>query len=183
MNNEIVLVNKDGFMFSFVNKNHYRVKFDIENKHILIAKIIDFPMIQLIYELNGDIYEKVNVEHLNENEIIATIIMKHFFEDLGVPQKFSFIHMKKTIEQDRILFTGQSVSSHLPEGMPVGSELMKIQELNCICKVITQHSIEFTVDIIFDKSMLVPKFAEKMIGIILLKIFKRVKQFIENIRM
>ena len=183
MNNEIVLVNKDGFMFSFVNKNHYRVKFDIENEHIFMAKIIDFPMIQLIYDLNGDIYEKVNVEYLNENEIIATIIIKHFFEDLGMPQKFSFIHMKKTIEQDRILFTGQSISSHLPEGMPIGSELMKIQDLNCNCKLITPHSIDFNVDIIFDKSMLVPKFAEKMIGIILLKIFKRVKQFIENIRM
>ena len=107
MNNEIVLVNKDGFMFSFVNKNHYRVKFNIENEHIFMAKIIDFPMIQLIYDLNGDIYEKVNVEYLNENEIIATIIIKHFFEDLGMPQKFSFIHMKKTIEHDRILFTGQ----------------------------------------------------------------------------
>ena len=109
--------------------------------------------------------------------------MKHFFEDLGMPQKFSFIHMKKTIEHDRILFTGQSIITHLPEGMPIGSELMKIQDLNCNCKLITPHSIDFNVDIIFDKSMLVPKFAEKMIGIILLKIFKRVKQFIENIRM
>jgi hypothetical protein len=39
------------------------------------------------------------------------------------------------------------------------------------------------VDVIFDSNMSVPNFAEKMIGMILLKIFTRVKLFIENVRM
>ena len=31
---------------------------------------------------------------MNENEANITLVMKHFFEDLGLPQKFSFLHMK-----------------------------------------------------------------------------------------
>ena len=37
-------------------------------------------------------------------------------------------------------------------------------------------------NIVFDSNLIVPTFAEKMSGIIISKIFKRVKQFIENFR-
>jgi hypothetical protein len=64
--------------------------------------------------------------------------------------------------------------------MPVDSELMNMRDLICNCNIITTHKANFDVNVIFDPSMNVPQFAEKMIGMILFKIFKRVKQFIEN---
>ena len=66
--------------------------------------------------------------------------------------------------------------------MPEHAELMSIQDFVCIWDIITPHSINFSVNIIFDQEMFLPPFAEKMVGMILHKIFKRVKQFIENIR-
>ena len=180
---EATLINKDGFLFSIVEKNHYKLTFSMTNKNIVLAKIIDFGLIKLIYDLNSDVYEKIKITKLNESEIIAELLMKHFFEDLGLPQRFSFIHMRKIVEENRIIFHSQSIRSHRPEGMPDDSELMALQDLKCVCNIITPHLIDFNVDVIFDSNMSVPNFAEKMIGMILLKIFTRVKLFIENVRM
>jgi hypothetical protein len=179
----VTLFDKDGFKFSLVKKNHYSLTFTMENINIVISKIIDFNLIKLIYDLNPDVYEKVNVEKINDNEIIATLLIKHFFEDLGLPQRFSFIHMTKHEEHEKIIFTSQSIKSHRPPNMPEDAELMAIQHLTSICNIITPHKVNFEFNIIFEQHMNVPPFAEKMVGMILHKIFKRVKQFIENVRL
>jgi hypothetical protein len=109
--------------------------------------------------------------------------MKYFFEDLGLPQRYSFIHMKKEVEEDKINFIAQSIKTHKPEGMPEDAELMSLQNMIAICDIITPHKINFSFNVIFDSEMKFPPFAEKMVGMILYKIFKRVKQFIENVRL
>jgi hypothetical protein len=183
MDYEAVLFDKDGFKFVRVRKNNYKLTFNMENNNIIISKIIDFNLIKLIYDLNPDVYEKVNVERINDDEIIATLLMKHFFEDLGLPQRFSYIHMKKYVEEKRITFHSQSIKDKRPPNMPEDSELMAIQNLTSICDIVTPHKINFSANITFESYMNVPPFAEKMVGMILHKIFKRVKQFIENVRL
>jgi hypothetical protein len=183
MDSENILFNKDGFTFVCIKKNHYKLQFNMENNNIILSKIIDFSLIKLIYDLNPDVYEKVNIEKLNENEAIVTLLMKHLFEDLGLPQRFSHIHMVKIIEERRIVFNSKSIKDHRPEGMPDDSELMAIQQLICACNIITNHKIDFSVNVIFEPTMNIPPFAEKLVGMILNKIFKRVKLFIENVRM
>jgi hypothetical protein len=183
MDLEIVLFEKEGFKFSRIKKNHYKLQFHMENNNIDLSKIIDFILIKLIYDLNVDIYEKVILDKINDNEAIATLLIKHFFEDLGLPQRFSFLHIKKFVEESRIIFVSQSIRSHKPEGMPEEAELMAINDLTSVCDIITPHKINFSFNIIFDPIMNIPPFAEKMVGLILFKIFKRVKQFIENVRL
>lgn len=179
----VTLFDKDGFKFSCIKKNHYSLTFTMENNKIILSKIIDFNLIKLIYDLNPDVYEKVNIETLNNDEVILTLLMKHFFEDLGLPQRYSFIHMKKIHEEDKIKFIAQSIKSHKPEGMPEDAELMALQNMIAICDIITPHKVNFSFNVIFDGEMNFPPFAEKMVGMILHKIFKRVKQFIENVRL
>ena len=178
---ENILFNSDDFKFSSIKKNQYILKFNIENKNIIMEKVIDFNLIKLIYELNPDVYEKNNIQKINDNEIISTLLMKHFFEDLGFPQRFSFIRITKIVENNKIIFNAKSINSYRPPNMPNDAELMDIKEFQCICDIITPHKINFSFNITFDKTMNVPKFVEKMMGMILHKIFKRVKQFIENI--
>ena len=181
MDSEILLIEKDVFKFSRETKNHYKMEFSMENKKFNLTKLIDFNLIKLIYDLNNDIYLKVNLETLNENEAIVTLLMKHFFEDLGLPQKFSYVHMRRFVEEKRIWFESSSIKNIRPEGMPEEAELMAIQQLITICDIITPHNIKFSLNIIFDPITNIPSFAEKLVGLILNKIFKRVKLFMENI--
>ena len=155
----------------------------MENNHIILAKIIDFNLVKLIYDLNSDIYEKVNLNIINDNEAIIVLLMKHLFEELGLPQRFSYLHLKKFIGENTIKFVSQCIKSERPSDMPPDAELMPIQIMTCDCDIITPHKIKFTCNILFEPTMNVPPVAEKLIGLILYKIFNRVKQFIENVRM
>jgi hypothetical protein len=154
----------------------------MENNHIILSKIIDFNLVKLIYDLNVDIYEKVNLKIINENEATINLLMKHLFEDLGLPQRFSYVHVKKTFEPNSISFELQTIKSNRPEGMPLDAELMPMKNMICNCDIITQHKIKFTFNVLFENHMLLPPVVEKIVGLILYKIFNRVKQFIENVR-
>jgi len=178
-----ILYSKDGFTFTKNSKNNYSLNFHMENKSIVLSKIIDFSLIKLIYDLNGDIYEKVNLQKLDDNRVVMCMLMKHLFEDLGLPQRFSYVHMIKQFEDNKITFTSQSIYSERPEGMPADAEQMPLKNMICECNIVTQHRIGFSCNVIFEDHMMIPPFAEKMVGLILFKIFNRVKQFIENVRM
>lgn len=176
------LYSKDGFVFTKNEKNNYSLTFEMVNNNIILSKIIDFNLVKLIYDLNNDIYEKVNLKIINENEATINLLMKHLFEDLGLPQRFSYVHMKKISKENNILFESQTIKSEIPEGMPVEAELMPLKTMICNCNIISPHKIRFTINVLFDNHMLIPAVVEKLVGLILYKIFNRVKLFIENAR-
>ncbi len=178
-----IIYEKDGMIFTKIDDKKYCLTFSMENKNILIANIIDFSLFKLIYELNGDIYERVNLTKISENQAVVTLLIRHLFEDLGLPQKYSYLHMTKTINNNQIIFSSQSIHSERPEGVPVEAELMAMKENIGICDIVTPHKMNFSFTVQFEDYVEIPQFAEKMIGILLNKIFKRVKQFIENFRM
>lgn len=178
----IELFNKENFVFKRYGVNKYLLEFDIENKNIYMEKIIDFSLIELIYKLNPDIYLHIDFNKINENEVVAILLMKHFFEDVGLPQRYSFMNIKKTIEKNRILFKAQTIiQNEKPEKIPIEAEILNIDNLTCICDLITPHKVKISFDINFNSGFAIPLFAEKLVGVIIHKIFKRLKQFIEKI--
>ena len=178
-----IIYEKDGMIFTKIDDKKYCLTFSMENKNILIANIIDFNLFKLIYELNGDIYENVVLQKLNENQAVVTLLIRHLFEDLGLPQKYSYLHMTKTVNNHQIIFRSQSIYSERPEGVPDEAELVAMKENIGICEIVTPHKMNFYFTVQFEDYVEIPQFAEKMVGILLNKIFKRVKQFIENFRM
>ncbi|MFY7729924.1 MAG: hypothetical protein ACOVRN_10430 [Flavobacterium sp.] len=177
-----ILYAKEGFTFAKHATNQYSLRFAITNDHMVLTKIVDFPLIKLIYDLNTDIYEYAHLTVINEQEATINLLMRHLFEDLGLPQRFSYLHVKKTAIDQCIQFTCTTIRSERPAQMPPDAELMPIQTMSCICRGYTNHRMECEMRVHFDDSMRVPAVAEKMVGMILFKIFKRVKQFIEDVR-
>lgn len=176
------LYSKEGFIFKKNEKNNYSLSFEMENNHMILSKIIDFNLVKLIYDLNSDIYEKVNLKIINENEATINLLMKHLFEDLGLQQRFSYVKIKKIYQENKIIFESETIKSERPEGMPKDSELVPIRKIISNCDIITPHKIRFTFNILFEDNMIVPPVVEKIVGLILYKIFNRVKQFIGNVR-
>lgn len=179
MDSKILYV-KDGMKFTKIEDKNYNLQFSIENKNIQLANIVDFSLIKLLYDLNSDIYEHVTLQQINDNEAYATILIKHLFEDLGLPQNYSSLHIKKIVEPQKIIFRSKSILLDRPPNIPSDAKLMDIKENIGICEILTPHKIHFSFTVLFE-DFIVPPFAEKMLGVILNKIFKRVKQFIENI--
>lgn len=180
----LILFEKDGFTFRRISEHHYSINLNMINNNIQLDKILDFGLIKLIYDLNPDIYLSTSIEKINDDEAIVTLILKHFFEDLGLAQKYSYLHIMKKVEENKVSFLSKSIRTHKPEGIPENVELLSIDNMICICDIETPHKINFTFEINFDKNRIIPPlFVQKMIGVIMNKIFKRVKQFIENTRL
>ena len=183
MDTSVELFKKDEFIFKRINDNHYSIQLKIENKNIQLDKIIDFGLMKLIYDLNPDIYLTSKIEKINDNEVYVTLLLKHFFEDLGLPQRYSYVHMTKKIEENRILFISKCISDERPDCIPIEAQLLATENLICSCEIETPHKINFIFDIKFYKNRTIPPLPiQKIIGVILNKIFIRVKQFIENLR-
>ena len=178
-----ILSEKDGMKFTKLENKKYCLGFSMENKNINMANIVDFSLIKLIYDLNGDIYEFVDLQKLSENQATVTLLMKHLFEDLGLPQRYSYLHMTKIVTSNQIIFRSQTIHSEIPPGIPNSAKLMAMKENIGVCDLVTPHKVDFSFTVIFEDYVEIPPFAEKMVGLILNKIFKRVKQFIENFRM
>jgi hypothetical protein len=176
-----ILMDKNGLVFSKCNDNHYNLSFSMNNQNIRLCEIINFDLIKLIYDLNPDIYENSRLEKYNDNEACLTLLMKNLFEDLGLPQKYTHVFVTKTVTDSNIIFVSKSIKNSKPDWVPRDAELMAVKNMTSNCKIVTPHLIDFTFDIIFEDYVKIPQFMEKMICIIINKIFIRVKQFIENI--
>ena len=175
------ILQKDGLSFKKEAKNHYTLHHFLENDNIIMEKIIDFSLIKLVYDLNPDVYHTSSVTKLDDNQAIIFFLLKHFFEDFGLPQRYSYVHCIKNREGNAISFTNKTIYDTKSLDIPEDAEIMPLQELNATFTIINDHKIEAICDVKFDKKLTIPVFAEKMIGVILLKVFKRLKLFIEKI--
>ena len=181
MNEQKIILQKDGLTFKKEARNHYTLHHFLENENIIMEKIIDFSLIKLVYDLNPDVYMKSSVNKLNENQATIFCLLNHFFEDFGLPQRYSHVHCVKKKEGNIISFKNQTIYDKTSLDLPEEAEIMPLRELDASFTIINDHKIEANCEVKFDPNLTIPIFAEKMIGVILLKVFKRLKQFIEKI--
>ena len=178
-----VITEKDGMKFARLEKNQYHLQFSIQNNFIRLPDILNFDLVKLIYDLNGDIYEKVILEKLNDDEATITLLMKHFFVDMGLPQRYAFIHVgKEILENNNIQFITVPILSEKPEIIPTEAERIPLKSTKLLCEILNEHKVNLHCFILFNEHSKIPPFMEKFIGLIFNKIFNRVKQFIENYR-
>jgi hypothetical protein len=178
---EIELFKKENCIFKRIDKNKYTINFNIKNDKIYVSDIIDFSIIKLIFDLNPDIYEKFIFKKINNNEGIAIFLIKHFFEDMGFTQRYSHMHITKIFEENRIIFKSKSIKIEKPDEISENVEILNIKNFTCICDLITNNHVNFFINIDFDFDLVIPLFLEKMIGLLIYKVFLRLKQFIEKL--
>ena len=181
-------INKDDCKLNKINTGEYIIQFDLENNNIQLDKLIDFHLIKLLYDLNQDIYEKIELKIFDDTQATIVAINKHLFQDLGMSQKYAHLKIKKNIVgSSKIIFDLQTLlpnsseysMSHL---IPEKAEQLPIEKFTIVCDILNQHKIETTIDFKIDTDLIeYPEFIENVVCKIFVKMFKRVKQFIEKI--
>lgn len=176
--------------------NQYNIQFQLENNHIQLVNIVDFSMIKLIYQLNNDIFENIQMHQINDTEAIVLLLLKPLFQDLGIPQKVAYFRICKQVDLHKITFVSRSIeqqpqllsvgqqeplplSLELATILSTGAELVAMRENIGVCEIESPHKINVSFTICFEETLQLPHFAEKLIRLVFNKLFKRVKQFIE----
>lgn len=176
-----ILYNKEGTKIIKVSDGYFHINFSIQNKNIILASVLNFDMLKLIYDLNPDICEKVELQKISEEECLFTILVKNFFEDLGIAQKFSCLKVQKIVDKS-IHFRFHTCNGYQPEWLPEDIELAIIDEIHVVCSPKSPHNIDFSCSIQFPTNNNIPAFVQKMSVMIVHKIINRLKQFIENVK-
>jgi hypothetical protein len=174
-----MIVNKDGFQFSKQGTNQYNAGFTLENNKIRIPAIITIDFVKVIYDLSPDLFESVSLVKMNESEAILTLLVKPLFEDLGVSQKFICLHIRRIQTKSSIIFESQTIHSNRPDTIPDDADLVNIVKLTNEFTIRSNHKVDVANKIVLDDDIVIPPFVDKIVGTLLTKIFKRVKQFIE----
>jgi hypothetical protein len=183
MEESTILYDKNDTKIIKLDDENYNLLFSIENKNINLCSIINFELIKLIYELNKDVCENMNLEKLDENNAQTTILIKNFFEDLGLPQKYTSLHILKTSDNKSITFDFSTIKIKKPKWVHKDMDLADIKNVQINCDFSSsQHKINFNCLINFKEEAEMPVFVQKVSIMIINKIVNRLKQFIENVR-
>lgn len=181
-----IISEKNGMKLIRSPDNIFNFVCTIENKNIYLDKIINFELVKLIFEINNDIYEKVIMNKIDENNAEFIFIMKHFFADIGLPQRYYHFILTKNFNQkeNKITFKSEIINDKKPEFISEDIEFLPINKMDFECQFtsLLRDKMLFNAFIVFDKNLSIPEYVEKVVGLIVNKIFIRVKQFIEMYR-
>jgi len=181
-----IISEKNGMKLIRSPDNIFNFVCTIENKNIYLDKIINFELVKLIFEINNDIYEKVIMNKIDENNAEFIFIMKHFFADIGLPQRYYHFILTKNFNQNenKITFKSEIINNQKPEFISKDIEFLPINKMDFECQFtsLQRDKMLFNAFIVFDKNLSIPEYVEKVVGLIVNKIFIRVKQFIEMYR-
>jgi hypothetical protein len=173
------------FLLVRVIHNNYRLTTTIENKHILITDLLDFRLINLMYQTNLDNFEKIYTNILNENEATVFLRMVHFFKNFGIKQRYICFDIKRHIDTDNnaVLFILTQNAEH---GQQINDkpdvQLLPITHIIYEFKIVSSNKINLTEYIHFDHNVEIPAFLEPLFGAILKTMLKRTIRFIEMLK-
>ena len=192
---ETPIIEKNDFKFTKINTNMFSLSFEITNDNIVLPMIINFDLINLIYKLNPSIFasvkmDKIENELVNNNleEVNISALLKDIFYELGLPQFYSSINIKKIDTKlnalretsSKIRFICNTIKNNLLL-FPADSESLPIEQIDIVFTIVSDHYVKVKCDISLIEDHNLPQFTEKIIGNIIYNIFNKVKQFIENI--
>jgi hypothetical protein len=198
----VVIIDKNDFKFTKNTDSQFNLTFEITNNNIILPKIINFELINLIFKLNPNIFASVNMQkgekekegekEGEEKEVNIYALLKDIFCEIGLPQYYCSLNIKRIDSIPDLLpgirlpcirfITNNNINNNnVNSTFPKDSESLPIEQIVIDFDVITNHHVKVNCDITLTDDHNLLKFTEKIIGNMIYNIFNKVKQFIENI--
>jgi len=181
--NKIMIINKNNFQFTKLDSNNFNLVFEINNPNIILSKIINFDLINLIYKLNPNVFEQIDTIQIDENEIHINSLLRDLFGELGLPQYYSSLNViKREITDSNIVFDCiANINANAGSKVPDGCEHVPLEKVIVNFGIVSDHKVYISCDIILLEDHGLPLFFEKITGNLIYNIFNKLKQFIENV--
>jgi hypothetical protein len=175
-----VIMKRDGFSFEKLDNKCYYTTFDIKNNNLNLTDIVNFDLIKVLYDLNPDIYDLVEIEKINNSEANLIIVMKHLFKDLGLPQKYSYLNIKFIKTHRFFKFESKPIKRSKPPHVPISAEVVDFERIETIGEFITNNYVVIKNYTYFGNVTNTMSYFDKIAASITFKIINRVINFISN---
>jgi hypothetical protein len=162
----------------------FKLRFEVKNSAYNLHNAIGFKLFHLLGELNKDIVDETYMEPYDEtSSIINTgIIFKQIGKDFGITQKYIFSKIERTsIDDNCFRFVLSQIDKPISVTVPKKSESAVKSSSILDIKMNSLHHATFTYcfSIEFDEDT--PIYMDNMPGMLMKKIFYRLKNFLDNI--
>ena len=162
------------------DKNTYTMMFDIMNERINLSKIINLKLYTLLYELNKDVIECVDILSESETESTILLIFKQFGYEFGISKKYMCLKSYIETSEDSIVIKSNSVNAYKLPGILNCEEIVTpFTNLYVTLNSESAASIKYVFNMEIDEEL--PIYMENMIGILMKQMFLRIKEFIEKL--
>lgn len=159
--------------------NIFLLQFNLENKNKNLHDIININMYGLLFNLNRDNFEKIEIKKwISPNEVEVLFLFKPFGKDLGIKPKYMYIKTIAEIKNEKHIYTSFDID------YPNLGELSKYEKVkNSISTMIINFESNFKININyifkFDLVHSLPIYMENILGLTMKKMFLNLKNFIE----
>ena len=163
------------------NIDLYLLQFYLENKNRNLCDIINLNMYSLLYTLNKDNFEKIEIKKwLSDHEVEVLFLFKPFGKELGIKPKYMYIKSVEKIENGKKIYTGYDIEyPNLSE--ITGYEKVNTSISNMIVNFESNHKVNINYVFKLDLSHSLPIYMENILGLIMKKMFIHLKKFIESV--
>ena len=185
INKTLVCKKKDINLYKFIkdNKIQFELDFNVNNNKILLKNIVNFKLFELIAELNKDIIDKQIIINSSDNYIDLLIIFNKFSDDLGINKHYYSTKTSKFEFDNKTVFSSENIDTDINTNNIDLSEYSLIKDSNNVLEFnyINNHSMncKYTFSMILEQDL--PSYMENSLGLVMKKVFFRLKTFIENI--
>ena len=161
--------------------NIFLLQFNLENKNKNLHDIININMYTLLYNLNKDNFEKIEIKKwISSNEVEVLFLFKPFGKDLGIKPKYMYIKTVADIKNEKHIYTSFDID------YPNMSEISKYERIkNTISTMVINFESDSKINVCymfkFELFHSLPIYMENILGLTMKKMFLSLKNFIEMV--
>ena len=163
------------------NSEIYSLQLYLDNPKYNLDKIINLNMYNILYELNHDNFEKIEIKNwLSSSEIDVLFIFKPFGKELGIKPKYMYIRATEVIENGKKIYTCYDID------YPYSDELINYEKVTTristmVVNFESNHKVNINYVFKLELAHSLPIYMENILGLIMKKMFLNLKTFIEAI--
>ncbi len=180
-----IICNKHDIILKRLSPNYFSINFSCHNENYDLSKLVDFNLYTLMAKLNTDLIDKIKIYKADDKDINSRKILflfKSLGKELGLSPKYMHLSTKYIKCDNKIVFNSVSIPKKN------SSKYNKYEKLTCnhseLAIIIeNQHVLNVEYNFNIDLHEDLPIYMENMIGILMKKVFYRLKIFIEKMHL
>ena len=161
--------------------NIFSLQLNVENINKNLHDIVNLNMYNLIFRLNTDNFEKIEVKKwISPTEVEILFLFKPFGKELGIKPKYMYVKTIQQITNEKHIYTSFDID------YPNIEELSKYEKVkNTISTMVVNFESNFRINISYifklELTNSLPIYMENILGLIMKKMFLNLKNFIEMV--